>query len=156
MPARALMFTPSLINPPNPPSSFSSSPFASYSSTSSSLTIVSSSSRARAGYNEHVKPNDRMSALGDVRSGRGVGECRSSWVQGVSTHCWVLGRRRESAAGWEVLGGAPRVGVSVSTLRSSWVATVGMATPPSLWPLNWEPPLACFHQPLSFSPFFCF
>lgn len=60
------------------------------------------------------------------------------------------GKATESAAGLEVLGRAPEVGVSASTLRSSWV---GMAALPLLWPLGWGPALACFHHPfLLFTP----
>lgn len=56
---------------------------------------------------------------------------------------------RESTAGLEVLGRAPEVGVSASTLRSSWVPTVGMAILPLLWPLGWGPAPACSHHPFS-------
>lgn len=62
-------------------------------------------------------------------------------------------RERESAAGWEVLGSAPIVGVSASTFSSSWVPTVGMATLPSLWPLDRGPLLSCFHHPFLIYPF---
>lgn len=76
----------------------------------------------------------------------------------VPTHCWVLGKRREreSAAGREVFGSAPIVGVSASTFSSSWVPTVGMAALPSLWPLDRGPLLACFHHPFWFILFFSF
>lgn len=100
-----------------------------------------------------------------AKRGRGCGGgFRGRWGWG----CWDGGsefplivesraeRERESAAGWEVLGSAPIVGVSASTFSSSWVPTVGMAALPSLWPLDRGPLLACFHLPFWFILFFSF